>query len=122
MKVKKTGLGILLCMLLAGCSSAYYKSSGFAYDDLYNIHNKTEIAKREKAEAEAQKAEAEARRAQWEALIAQARADDAEDRYYNSDNGYDGIVADTYESAYARRLRGFDSPTYNMPSSYWNLR
>ena len=79
MKGLRTGLGILLCAAATGCSSAYYNSGGFAYDDLYEIHNKTEIAKREKAEAEAQKAEAEARRAQWEALIAQAQADDAED-------------------------------------------
>ena len=122
MKGLRTGLGILLCAAATGCSSAYYNSGGFAYDDLYEIHNKTEIAKREKAEAEAQKAEAEARRAQWEALIAQAQADDAEERYHNSGNGYDSVLADTYESAYVRRLRGFESPTYNMPSSYWTLR
>ena len=33
-----------------------------------------------------------------------------------------GVLADTYESAYARRLRGFSSPTYQMPTSYFNLR
>lgn len=32
------------------------------------------------------------------------------------------MLADDYESAYARRLRGFESPSYNMPSSYINAR
>ena len=32
------------------------------------------------------------------------------------------MLADDYESAYARRLRGFESPTYKMPSSYINAR
>jgi len=122
MKTMKTGIGLLLLALLTtGCSSAYYQSEGYAGDDLYGIHNKTKIAQREKAKAEAEKAEAEARRAKWEALMAQAQADDAENRYYGS-NDFDDLVADDYESAYERRLRGFESPTYKMPSSYWNLR
>ena len=111
----------MLALLTTGCSSAYYQSEGYAGDDLYGIHNKTKIAQREKAKAEAEKAEAEARRAKWEALMAQAQADDAENRYYGS-NDFDDLVADDYESAYERRLRGFESPTYKMPSSYWNLR
>ena len=83
MKTMKTGIGLLsLALLAASCSSAYYQSGGYAGDDLYGIHNKTQIAQREKAKAEAEKAEAEARRAKWEALMAQARADDAENLYY----------------------------------------
>ena len=122
MKTMKTGIGLLLLALLTtGCSSAYYQSEGYAGDDLYGIHNKTKIAQREKAKAEAEKAEAEARRAKWEALMAQAQADDAENRYYGS-NDFDDLVADDYESAYERRLRGFESPTYKMPSSYINAR
>ena len=122
MKTMKTGIGLLLLALLTtGCSSAYYQSEGYAGDDLYGIHNKTKIAQREKAKAEAEKAEAEARRAKWEALMAQAQADDAENRYYGS-NDFDDLVVDDYESAYERRLRGFESPSYKMPSSYWNLR
>ena len=55
---------------------------------------------------------------------AEAQALAAENGYYDesSSNPYNDILADTYESAYARRLRGFESPTYKMPSSYWNLR
>jgi hypothetical protein len=125
MKTLTTKLCMLFLLFAGGCTSAYYQAGNYASnDDLYAIHNKTAIAQREKAKAEAEKAEAEARRAQVEALIAQAQADDAENRYYNNNysSGNDGLVVDTYESAYARRLRGFQSSTYRMPSSYWNLR
>ena len=55
---------------------------------------------------------------------AEAQALAAENGYYDesSSNPYNDILADTYESAYARRLRGFESPTYRMPSSYYNFR
>ena len=111
---------------LASCSSAYYAASGYAGDDLYVQHDRAQIARKQQAEAEAKKAEAEARRAEWEARIAEAQAAAAENDYYeyrNADsNPYQSILADDYESAYARRLRGFESPTYRMPSSYINAR
>lgn len=101
-----------------------------------------------KAEAEALKAEAEALIAQRkaeamenqnsiEALVAainatmqsnqsavQVKVDDdglliTDDNVSTLENSY---VANSYESAYARRLKGFSSPTYRMPSSYFNLR
>ncbi len=114
----------VLAVLATGCTSAFYASSGYASDDLYAMHNKVEIARKKQAEAEAQKAAAEARKAEWEARIAEAQASAAEDDYYNSrsSNPYQDVLADDYESAYARRLRGFESPTYNMPSSYYNFR
>ena len=40
----------------------------------------------------------------------------------SAENPYEEVLADTYESAYARRLRGFESPTYRMPSSYYDFR
>ena len=116
---------LLLAATAAGCSSAYYSSAGYAADDLYAIHDKTAIAQRKQAEAEAAKAEAEARRAQWEARLAEAEASAAERQYYaagETSESYGSVLADTYESAYARRLRGFTSPTYRMPSSYYNFR
>lgn len=124
----KKGIGILgtaaLAVILTGCTSAYYASSGAAADDLYAVHNRTEIARRQQAEAEARKAEAEARRAEIEALIAEANADAAAAGYAggSSGNTYASVLADNYESAYARRLRGFNSATYRMPSSYINAR
>ncbi|MFQ6939903.1 MAG: hypothetical protein ACLRSE_06480 [Alistipes finegoldii] len=115
---------LILSAGLAGCSSSYYASSGYANDDLYALHDKTAIARKQQAAAEARKAEAEARRAEWEAKIAEAQALAAENGYYDESgsNPYNDILADTYESAYARRLRGFESPTYRMPSSYYNFR
>ena len=124
MKKLKILIGtLILAAGLAGCSSAYYASSGYANDDLYSLHDKTAIARKQQAKAEAEKAAAEARRAEWEARIAEAQAAAAENQYYEyNSNPYEDIVADTYESAYARRLRGFESPTYRMPSSYYNFR
>lgn len=110
--------------LSAGCSMALFSSTNTPSDDLYAIHDRTEIYNRQTAKAEADKAAAEARRAEWEARIAEAEAADAEQRYYEykSEGSYRDVVADTYESAYARRLRGFQSPTYRLPSSYYNYR
>ena len=117
----------LLAVALTGCTSAYYASSGYAGDDLYATHDKTEIARRQQQAAEERRAQAEARRAEWEARIAEAEAAAAENKYNSTVAGagnytYSGVVADTYESAYARRLRGFESLTYRMPSSYYNFR
>lgn len=117
---------VLLTVVSAGCSSAYRSSAGYAVDDLYVTHDKTEIARRQQQEAEARKAEADARRAEWEARIAEAQAAAAENAYNGtlaSDSySYSSVLADTYESAYARRLRGFESLSYRMPSSYYNFR
>ena len=114
-------------LAMAGCASAFKTAS--VGDDLYEIHNKTEIAKRQAAEAELAKAQAEARRAQWEAKIAEAQAaaaaNNASATTYGTAqqvNPYDAVLADDYESAYARRLYGFSSPSYRMPSSYYALR
>ena len=115
--------GLLAAGLSGGCSSAYYASSRYASDDLYVLHDRTQIARKQQAEAEARKAAAEARQAEWEAKLAEARAAAAQDGYYEyNSNPYESVLADDYESAYARRLRGFESPTYNMPSSYINAR
>lgn len=123
-------MAVIAQMLLAmtGCASAFKTAS--VGDDLYEIHNKTDIAKRQKAEAELAKAQAEARKAQWEAKIAEAEAAAAANGSSGtvtygtttSVNPYDAVLADDYESAYARRLYGFSSPTYRMPSSYYSLR
>ena len=100
-----------------------------------------------KAEAEAAKAEAEAliaqrkaEAAEYEAKIAAINAalqsDNSSIRVTATTDGLlitddnvpalekleNSYVASTYESAYARRLKGFSSPSYRMPSSYFNLR
>ena len=59
MKKLKILIGTLvLAAGLAGCSSAYYASSGYANDDLYSLHDKTAIARKQQAKAEAEKAAA----------------------------------------------------------------
>ena len=115
---------ILLTCALSSCTAAW---QNVAYtDDLYSVHNKIDIANRQKAEAELAKAQYEAQQAQYEATLAQIKADAAKQGYTVTEesalNGYDAILADSYESAYARRLYGFSSPTYRMPSSYYTLR
>ena len=127
MKQFKVFIGILLLSAGAvGCSSTFRAATGYASDDLYAVHDRAEIARRQQAEAEAQRAAAEARKAEWEARIAEAEAAAAENRYYEytspDANPYESILADDYESAYARRLRGFESPSYKMPSSYLDAR
>lgn len=122
MKKLRLSLAIaLLALGTAGCTSAFYASGSGGYsDDLYATHDRTEIARSKQAEAELARAEAEARKAQWEALLAQAEAGQAQSAYENYT--FQSVLADTYESAYARRLLGFQSPTYNLPSSYYDLR
>ncbi|MBO5830084.1 MAG: hypothetical protein J6R01_00570, partial [Alistipes sp.] len=106
-------------VMLTGCS-ALMDTALLGSNDLYRTDNRTQVINRIKADAEA-----EARQAEWMALQAeaQAAAENTEDGYYASLGGsdYQSIVANDYESAYARRLYGFNSPTYRMPSSYYDL-
>ena len=113
---------VAMALALSGCT-AMFNSSSYGTNDLYRTNNRAEVAAQLKAEAEAERLEAEVRRAQWEARTAQAYAAAAEAEYYatiNDEPSYTNIVADDYQSAYARRLYGFQSPTYKMPSSYYN--
>lgn len=111
-------------LLLSGCAAAW-KNASYS-DDLYSIHNKIAIAERQKAEAELAKAQYEAQQAQYEATLAKIKAEAAKQNITVSTesniNGFDAVLADSYESAYARRLYAFSSPTYRMPSSYYSLR
>ena len=126
--MKKFIFIIMVSVMLSGCAAFQSASLG---DDLYSSHSRVEIAARQKAEAEAARAEAEARQAAWEAKLAQARAVAAENEFKGltsaaqnpyANNSYDSVLADDYQSAYARRLYGFSSPSYKMPSSYYTYR
>lgn len=117
---------VLASMALLSSCAAAWQSVSYS-DDLYNIHNKTAIAERQKAEAELAKAQYEAQQAQYEANLARIKAEAAKQNITVAEgsanfNAYDAVLADSYESAYARRLYGFSSPTYRMPSSYYTLR
>lgn len=115
-------------LALGSCASQAYLPAG---DDLYATHDRSEIFRRKQAEAEAARAEYEARTAALNARLAELELAQRQqnsagsrsgDYSGNYSNGYADVLADDYETAYARRLRGFASPTYRMPSSYWNLR
>ena len=114
--------------LLCGCSASFQTAT--ISSDLYQVHSRAAIAERQKAEAEAAKAAAEARQALWESKLAEAKAVAAEAEYNQTlltddvvtSNSFTSVLADDYESAYARRLYGFESQTYRLPSSYYNLR
>ena len=113
----KRGLHIVIMalatMLLGGCTAMM---TSYGSSDLYRTDNRVTVANELKAEVEANKARAEARKAEYEALIAQA-----EYEAMMEGDSFTSVLADSYESAYARRLYGFTSPTYRMPSSYYNL-
>lgn len=148
--MKKNFISIVAMVAIAAtatftsCVSSLYSSANH-YDDLYAIHDVEVIAARQKAEAEVRQAEAEARRAEALALQAEYEAQLAKQNVTLAQNAAsvqqaqpaqsvqsDGVivveesgnsfVANTYESAYARRLRGFQSASYRMPSSYYSLR
>lgn len=125
-RVVTLSIALLAALSLTGCAAW----NNVAYtDDLYAIHDKIAIANRQKAEAELAKAEAEARQAQAEASFAEAKALAAQQGLTVKEgnlgdlvDSYDSVLADSYESAYARRLYGFSSGSYRMPSSYYTLR
>ncbi|MCH5331708.1 MAG: hypothetical protein J1E33_04810 [Alistipes sp.] len=113
---------VVLAALMAatGCNSVSQTSATYG-DGMYVVHDKVRIAEKQRLDAELRRAEAEARRAELEARIAEQEVALLENGYYN-DYSYSSVLADNYESAYARRLLGFSSPTYRMPSSYYDLR
>lgn len=113
------GIALLAVTMLGGCTSSLY--SGYNNDDLYATHDREAIAKKEAEIRQALAEEAKARKEQYEAMVAAAKQK-YDDGYEEEELNFSSVLADTYESAYARRLRGFESPSYNMPSSYYNLR
>ena len=54
--MKKLGIiiGIFaFATAFTGCTSAYYASAGYAGDDLYALHDRAQIARKQQAKAEA---------------------------------------------------------------------
>ncbi|MBO7188714.1 MAG: hypothetical protein J6V31_03920 [Tidjanibacter sp.] len=118
-------LGATFVTLQSCTSMMLSATSSYIGDDMYVTHDRAAIQSRIAREQEAARKAEEARIAQMEALVAAADADAEIDAILgvgSGSNSYDSILADDYESAYERRLRGFSSSTYNMPSSYYNDR
>ena len=143
------GAAVVALSLMGSCASGAFtlasSSRSASYvDDLYGTHDRVALAKAEKAAAEAEAAAAKAKEEKLQAMIAAAKAEadladilgDVElDEFPATtttttsaaggtviNNTYNTIYVDDYETAYARRLKGFSSPTYNLPSSYWDYR
>lgn len=114
---------LILSAGLAGCSSSYYASSGMPTTicTLCTI-KRPSPASSGRCRSPQGRGRGAPRRVGGEDR--RSAGFGAENGYYDesSSNPYNDILADTYESAYARRLRGFESPTYRMPSSYYNFR
>lgn len=106
----------LVAMLLGSCT-AMMNSSTYGSNDLYRTDNRETVARELTAMAEAEKAQAEARKAKYEAMIAEAEYN----AMMSEDPSFTSVLATDYESAYARRLYGFNSPTYRMPMTYYDL-
>lgn len=106
----------LVGLVLCSCS-AMMNSSTYGSGDLYSVENRESVTAELTAEAEARKAQAEARKAEYEALMAEAEYN----AMINGELNFTSILASDYETAYARRLYGFNSPTYRMPMTYYEL-
>lgn len=119
---------------LNSCTQYSYQGSSFS-DDLYGTVNVKALAKAERENAEMQAALVAAQRSKREAQqkIAQENAEinailgvdgdlNLDVNPYQSENIYQEIIVDDFDGAYARRLKGFSSGTYNMPSSYYDYR
>ncbi len=104
-------LVVAVAAAMQSCSSMMSLSYGSG--DLYQTDNRERIV----AAAEAHAARMSQLEAEAQAFAAAAAEQGAD---YNAVN-YNTIVADDYESAYARRLNGFQSPSYKMPSSYYSM-
>ena len=109
MKAHRFILLLALAVLPIFAGATERKSPDYYDDDLYGIHDKGAIASRKAAMEQARQ----------ESYLQRTQAANSADEFsYDFNN----VVADTYESAYARRLYGFSSPTYRMPSSYYTYR
>lgn len=119
-------LAALLCIgagLLGACSNASYSARSARYNDLYTTHDKQAIQQEAAQQAAQAQACAEAQQARIAALLEQAyQADEGTYMLEDTGNPYTDVLADDYQSAYARRLKGFSSSTYQLPSSYYSYR
>lgn len=111
----KLSVVAIAATLMSGCGATLSASGSMPSDDLYSVNSRQAIAKRETEKAELAKQQALARKAQYEAAIAQAEAEDAARRL----DEVNGVAGGAPQGEYERRLRGFDSPVYVVPQSYF---
>lgn len=97
-------------LIASACTSRIY-TSGYG-DDLYSVHDRSQLMAEELRQREYELAQREARIAAREIAMEDIS-------YDNGSAGYGGgILSDNFADSYERRLRGFNSASNNMPSSY----
>ena len=84
-------------------------SLSFGDSDLYTTDNRERVV----AEVEAQQ--------EYQRRMAEQRALQAQQSVGEQELNFNTILASDYQSAYARRLYGFESSSYRMPASYYSL-
>ncbi|MBO5672139.1 MAG: hypothetical protein J6R81_03095 [Alistipes sp.] len=83
-------------------------SSSYGTNDLYRTDNREQI----EADINARNEMIAARKARYEAEMAEQQ---------NANVDYNSVLVTDYQTAYERRLYGFESPTYKLPSSYYSM-
>ena len=114
--------GMFAVILLGGCSATVYSgSSASVSDDLYAPRNKDELmaARAEhKARLLAEQKAAEEAEQKRREEIARTIADLQQREAQQEELSYGSVLSDGIQDSYERRLRGINSPSYKMPSSY----
>lgn len=94
---------------MQGCASMM--SLSYGADDLYQTNNRESVV----ASIDAHNEAMAARRAEYEAQVAQSERESEATPTYNS------VLVTDYQTAYERRLYGFESSTYRLPASYYSM-
>lgn len=127
-----TSCGTSLRLATSGAAAAYV-------DDLYGVHDIAALKEAERLLAEREAAARAENEKRIAAMIAAANAEADIDAILGDvdvvaspagtvvasgggASSYNNLYVDDYRSAYARRLQGFSSLSYRMPSSYWDYR
>jgi hypothetical protein len=97
-----------VALILHSCN-VNFSSLSFGDSDLYTTDNRERVV----AEIEAQQ--------EYERSMAEQRALQAQQSVGEQELNFNTILASDYQSAYARRLYGFESNSYRMPASYYSL-
>ena len=105
----RISLLIVVAALMQGCASMM--SLSYGADDLYQTDNRESVV----ASIDAHNEAMAARRAEYEAQMAQSERESEATPTYNS------VLVTDYQTAYERRLYGFESTTYRLPASYYSM-
>jgi uncharacterized membrane protein YgcG len=101
-------IAAIVAMVISMNSCTVVLNTSYGTNDLYQTDNRQQI----QAEVDARNEVIAARKAKYEAQMAEQQ---------NSSVDYNSVLVSDYQTAYERRLHGFESPTYKLPSSYYSM-